>query len=902
MLAPDTPQIERLLDHLLTSDPEARVLGIHSPTKRAWPESVVSRGRRFRLAWCASTLEARERLAEVETNDGAGMVVLTPLDEISLGGDVLARLPRSRLEQSDRWAALRDAFRARDVDPRLRKFRWLADFLVERPPTGGYPPASGGVLDLDTAWSAALEQILCLPQGRSDVSAILGWTLDSIGLQRFEELTEEARKEVTARLSETGGPGAALVLKVAAAGRGADALPIGLVCGVIFADEPPRAELRDAAVRLEPYVGGTPVDAVAGKALAEAARRLLRRVVEGDPSKGRLVQSRASTILAEIRADGAAALSVALDVGLDARMKAAATALATTVVSGSPDDAKRAWELVRQVEAHDRADDRRRRVERVVMAARLARWITAPRPPMASNINEAADAYAADGGFADYARQMIQTGDEIEEVTTAYARLREAVTARREEQNRKFASILRDCVAARAPLLTPLPIERLLEVVVAPLAREIPVLLIVLDGLSHAVWRNLGKSLSHLGWTEICRSDGAMPATALAALPSITEISRASLFCGRITQGNQSTERAGFATHMSLVASSRAGKPPRLFHKADLGSGPELEAPVRDAVLDPQQRVVGVVHNAIDAQLSGSDQIDLNWSAEGLRQISALLRIARDAGRVVIVTGDHGHVVEDGTSLVNGGNGDRWRTAETARDGEIALTGSRVLSPEGSQSIVAAWSEKIRYAGRRAGYHGGASPQEVLVPIVVLGGNSLPSGWDAAPPAEPGWWRGIDESAPPAAQRVYVVPPPSGRRRATNPMQPELPELTPPIPSAANAMRTPMLLETGGSLPWIDRLLASEIYAAQRRLAGRGAPSNDHVKSLLNVLAARGGRLSQVGVAQALSVPAFRLLGIVNAARRVVNLDQAQVLVIEGDDVVLNERVLHVQFGLEDRT
>ena len=229
----------------------------------------------------------------METNDGAGVVVLTPLDETLLGGDVLARLPRSRLEQSDRWAVLREAFRARDVDPRLRKFRWLADLLIERPPTGGYPPASGGVLDLDTAWGAALEQILCLPQGRSDVSAILGWTLDPIALQRFEALTEEARREVTARLSETGGPGAALVLKVAAAGRGADALPIGLACGVIFADEPPRAELRDAAVRMEPFVGGSSVEMTAGKALAEAARRLLRRLVEDDPSQGRCRANRA---------------------------------------------------------------------------------------------------------------------------------------------------------------------------------------------------------------------------------------------------------------------------------------------------------------------------------------------------------------------------------------------------------------------------------------------------------------------------------------------------------------------------------------------------------------------------------------------------------------------------------
>jgi hypothetical protein len=122
-----------------------------------------------------------------------------------------------------------------------------------------------------------------------------------------------------------------------------------------------------------------------------------------------------------------------------------------------------------------------------------------------------------------------------------------------------------------------------------------------------------------------------------------------------------------------------------------------------------------------------------------------------------------------------------------------------------------------------------------------------------------------------------------------------------PAPSAAISIQTPTSVGAV-ALPWIDQLIASEIYEAQRRLAGRGAPSDDHVRALLNALAARGGRLSQVGLAQALSMPAFRLNGFVNAARRVVNLDQAQVLMIDGDDVILNERALRVQFGLEGRT
>ena len=94
---------------------------------------------------------------------------------------------------------------------------------------------------------------------------------------------------------------------------------------------------------------------------------------------------------------------------------------------------------------------------------------------------------------------------------------------------------------------------------------------------------------------------------------------------------------------------------------------------------------MGVVHNAVDAQLAGSDQIELSWSAEGMRQVAALLRMARDAGRVVVVTGDHGHIVEDGNHLTAGGVGDRWRRRGRVADGEIALSGGRVISPDWRQ-------------------------------------------------------------------------------------------------------------------------------------------------------------------------------------------------------------------------
>ena len=890
LLTPDLAQIERELDSLLARNPAVRVLGMRSPTRRGWPEFIERGGRRFHIAWCESELEVRERLDEGESESSEGMIVLTPLDSSALGGDITARLPRGRLTQSDRWAVLRNAFRVRDVDSRLRAQRWLADLLIERSPVGGYPPAPGGMLDLDTAWRALQEQVLGLPPGRADTAALLQWTLDLGNIERFGNLPEAARRAVAERLTGAGGPGAGLVIATAVAGRGTDALAIGLVCGVIFGEVEPHPELREAAIRIEPMVGGMRVAPEAGRAIAAASQRVLTRVASTDGPTARALQARAAMLLAEVRAEAFAALSPALDLGLDARMQDAASALTTAATSGTGDDAVRAWDLTRHAATHDRADDQRARVDRLVMAARLVAWLTSQRPGPWRTMTDAAVSYAGDSGFADRARHALQSGDALPEVAAAYAKLRDVASVRREAENRTFASLLRTWSEGGTTRTEPIPVERLLDAVVAPLARDVPLLLLVLDGLSFATWRALAETVPRLGWTEFCPKGRSTPPIAAAVLPSVTEVSRASLLCGMLTRGDQGAERAGFAAHSGLLAASRAGRPPRLFHKADLGPGPELAIAVRDAVADQQLRVVGVIHNAVDAQLSGSDQIELTWSAEGLRQVAALLRVARDSGRVVVVTGDHGHVVEEGTTLSPGGMGDRWRAAGPVGEGEVALSGGRVLSPEGGNAVIAAWSERLRYAARRGGYHGGASPQEVLVPVAVLGAGEAPPGWSPAPPAEPSWWRGTTEntlmavvSGPEAQQTTQTA-----RRRPTDSRQPEL---FTPAPRSDVRESVPVA-------PWMSALFASDTYATQRRLAGRGAPADEQVMSLLCALTIRGGRLSRTGLAQSLSAPVLRVGGLVNATRRLLNLDQAQVLTIDGEEVVLDERLLRIQFDL----
>lgn len=875
LLAPSRQQLEAQLDSLIERDPNARVLGIQSPVHRAWPPTIDRRGRRFRVVWCESELELREALSQLELDGGDRLLVVTPLGDGGLAADIAARLPKARLVAASRWDALRTAFRARELDPRLRGQEWLCDLLVDRAPAGGYPPVPGGVLDLDTAWRACLEHTVGLSEARADASAMLSWTAGEGNLERFGALPKTARDHVLDRLGQEGGTAAALVAKAIGEGQGADAVAIGLACGVVFGPKD-IADLHAAAIRLEPLFGGSAISRDAGAALAEAARKVLARL---DTVHLTETEARAEAILQTIRAAEYTAISPALTSGFEARLAEAASATLAAAESGSAQDAARVVQLLRNAEKHDRARDHRVRLDRLRMAARLSRWLASRRRPT-PGFGTSVKAYVDEGCFADWARHVLVGGDGSQDVAASYAQLRDLAQTRREEENRSFAELLVDWNSRGARGDDALPIEQALDVIVAPLAAQSPVLMLVLDGLSFAVARHLLSELGRMGWTELAPSGRSAPPPLVAVLPSVTEVSRASLLSGGLTRGDASTERAAFAAHGKLREVSRSGKPPLLFHKADLGAGPELDGRVRAALADSGQKVVGIVHNAVDAQLSGSDQVDVSWGPETVRQLSALLRAARESGRLVILTGDHGHVIEAGSSLVHGGTGDRWRSGGQSRDGEVEVRGGRLLAPDGARSAILAWSERIRYAAKRSGYHGGASPQELLVPLAVLTSGAAPRDWIEAPPTEPSWW---------------------ADQPASFSEEPTLPQAT--APAKRKDSRQAGLFERPQSEDaWLAALLESATYAAQRTLAGRGAPEDGIVRALVTALAARGGRLSRTGLAQALGVPAFRVAGVVNATRRVLNVDQAQVLAIEGtgDEVVLDLRLLRLQFDLGD--
>jgi hypothetical protein len=137
------------------------------------------------------------------------------------------------------------------------------------------------------------------------------------------------------------------------------------------------------------------------------------------------------------------------------------------------------------------------------------------------------------------------------------------------------------------------------------------------------------------------------------------------------------------------------------------------------------------------------------------------------------------------------------------------------------------------------------------------------------------------------------APPPPPRRRPAESRQGDL--FT--EGSRAGAIQEARAQATR-ALAWLDALFVSETYVVQRRLAGRAAPADDLVRRLLTSLALRGGRMTRAGLSQAVEMPIFRLGGLVSAARRVLNVDQAQVLQDDGEDIVFDEPLLRQQFTL----
>ena len=891
MPPPTFSQIKAQVTAIHQKIPQARIIGIRSAGRWSGPVEERDGEQSYAIHQCDSPLAMRVALRQ-PVDVGTTKILITPLAENELSEDILLRLAKRRLFQIDAWQIVRSLFQARAIDPRLTRHSWIADTLLDALSSDGYPAARGGFLDAETVWPLLLRKYVGLEAEAPDLTSILKWSLDSEATQRFRAAPSAFQTAAIEWLSEKAGPVADLGLHCIVRLDRADVVPLGLAMGVVFHPEA-AGKLEKATGKLEErFLGGKTPEPKLMLRWSAAATEVVRALRHTDPRAYRQTLQRTDEILSEIQSDKFARLSDTSPLGFDQRLGRFGQVLADTV-------ARRSWEQLEElhlahqsVRSHDQSSREVRRLERVDMSMRLIRWFGAEkraRGDKAQSLPEAAEQHLHVWGFVDWARLSLRAGDPVRALSEAYANCFDAVRSIREGQSEHFARLLADWTKVGSQSEDIVPVERVLEQIVAPLAAESQVLVIVIDGMSVAVYRELLADLTRHEWIALSEPGRSSNRPGLATIPSVTEFSRTSLLSGKLSQGSQNEERAGFAEHPAMLARCRSGFPPILFHKVALQEATDavLAAEVRKEIASTHRRIVGVVINAVDDQLLKGEQIDTRWSRDEIKVLPALLHEARVARRKVVLLSDHGHVLDCQAQSRPSDAGERWRNPTGALTAEeLLVEGHRVLVA--NHRLIAPWSERIRYGIKKNGYHGGVTPQEMVVPIVVLSStDDIPTGWQEQPVDIPDWW---DE---PTIEPVLVKP--TAPQLKPKPKDPRmLFDLDAELAPISNA-------DAGSSIPdWVNRLVTSPVYDEQKKLAGRGLPTDEVLTKFLCILDDRGGKMTTLALARALAYPEMRLPGLLAKILRILNVDGYAVLNRDdaSDTIELNRDLLLKQFDL----
>ncbi|HLI37026.1 MAG TPA: BREX-2 system phosphatase PglZ [Streptosporangiaceae bacterium] len=925
------PVLRELLDEARAKNYEHGVLGVRA--KPDWPAGARTFTHdkvQVRIEPCVSALAVREALLSRRRDEW--LIVLTDRSDEDLGAGLLSHFIGNRLRTPDPWAAVRHRFAATGIDPAIFAAagdRDIATGLLAATPPDGWPPAPGGVLTRAHAFGAVAAAHLGLSDPVIDIAAVLAWAAGPALPERVFDLRALAGDPLTdavlAWAAERTGAIAPAVRHLLRGGEARDVIPLGLAAGVLAgagdSREPVDAQVaRDALIRMETRLGGAVLPPAALTSWAGEASAVVTGMLRDTARRaaGEALLARADHLLEAVRAAGLAGSSDLLPSGLTRRFAALAAELRAAAGShaeGDPDRAivtrdalgrvEQAWA---SVAAHHLAgDDRRTRAFHA--AVRLTRWLAGPAPD-AAGLPALLRRHADQDAWADLAVNAAAAGVGDPELGAGLAAVLDAVRARRAAHDAGFAAALAAYTRDDRDDQDVLCVERVLPDVVMPLARQAPVLLLVLDGMSAGVGAEVAASIlgrPRDGWAEALVNGQSRRAAAIAVLPTLTEVSRASLLSGELRRGGQDAERDGYAA----LARAHGLPDAPLFHKGPLDSArpgyaiaDEVAAAIADVTRYP---LVTCVLNSVDDALDRSDPGGISWGADTVKHLDPLLERARHAGRTVILTADHGHVIERRQGIQRphpDASSTRSRGAGTPPgDGEVAVTGRRVLLHGGT--AVLAVEETLRYGPVKSGYHGGVSPAEVVVPVTVLVPGAVPadSGLRLAPPQEPPWWTdpvlpaaapGTVTAARPAAPAAAAAPAADRGRKQAGETAIALFDV--PEPRAAARPESPVSPAAAAAA-----VLASAAYKANKRRAGRVSVGDAQVGALLTALAASPSRrLAPVAAAAALEVSTVLLRGAVMQAQQLLNIDGAAVIRVDADGatVILDDAALQEQYGI----
>lgn len=313
-----------------------------------------------------------------------------------------------------------------------------------------------------------------------------------------------------------------------------------------------------------------------------------------------------------------------------------------------------------------------------------------------------------------------------------------ALAALRVRMNTAFVAWLFDHYAdlATLPTVAVPPMVHRAARVIEHASRDSKVALVVVDGLSLAVWRTILPLTRRENWR-------ISEASTFAWLPTITPISRQAIFAARppaffaSSIGTTSKEGALWRAYWSEAAKlpdheiGYAG-----LHLRNLADGNVRNDPVFSSQLG--RRVLGVVVEDVDHELHGERLGEgvfhagiRTWAKEG--HLARLLGVLLEEGYHVFLTSDHGFVEAEsvGVSQVGAtadphGRFERFfdqsmlehAVGKSKLDGRLAWTNYGL--PPDYLVVFAPLFGVFKPKGERLLTHGGATIEEVVVPWVEI--------------------------------------------------------------------------------------------------------------------------------------------------------------------------------------
>ncbi|MDO9020474.1 MAG: BREX-2 system phosphatase PglZ [Myxococcales bacterium] len=889
---------------------------------------VLGATRRFRVVAVRCELDLRRALVPRE---GAPLLALVDYPAGRLPADLAGRLATGAVKNVSTESRLRRRFGGVSLHPDVQRQRALCDALLE----DGAPvalPAGAAQLDLDTAWRVLLHARAGFPSdGPATLSRLLSHASTASPPSSWLALGTahpELRAALSGWLARAIDPAAPALWNAWEQGFGEPIAALTLLLGPVAPRLGSSAYLRLQArvwlARVSPSLAdaiGADVGALSRWGEAEAP--LLRRLEQEAPRVVTALVRAADDLVhpdageAEVRS--AVAPSTVLGLAWTLAQDAFGASLSACLATPSKEAFERSRELLRAVERHRQAATHPDVVERAQMGLRLLGW-RAQRPDLAYLRTDGApwevairlaQDYVAQGGFADLCRRCVRGASEGT-LGRALTDVEEEADRLRDEDDRAFAEGLRAWSGGGRRSEQAVPIERALEVFGADFLRDGPhrkLLVILLDG---AAWANVVELLTDLEtrgygllrWRPKRALAGAAAPPVLAALPTVTQVSRAAFFAGKVPEAGDTRPTSADPTRFAANTALR-----KVADGAKLLLAPELQTAAGGAspeslrLVRGDGRVVGVVVNAIDDQLHGSRQVRVRYTLDAIKPLADLLRAATEAGRAVLFAADHGHVPGARLRSVGArgeGHEARWRVlreGESPSAAEAVFQGDGVWSPRAGQRVALRTQETDVWGiASGDGAHGGATLAEVVAPAVMVVGTNLArstleaeqdAGLEAQPLPRPRWWE-LEWSAP-AKRPVESSPPREPPRQPALPtmvIEPPRPVVAAPVPAPVASRWSKLLLGSAAYVelptPQKERLRSQVVPLVDALMEREGRMDIGALERALKLLPGRGEGVVSV-VSEILNLEGYPVLTF-DPATRLVTLDATQLSLLHGEE------------------